>query len=534
MTGMSHPSNAWHPAAPRIDPPRSWSFLGLVIALMIGWVGVTGWFVTATKTVGSPDEAANQYFMRQLAATGQYRVDSGLPAEVNQVLYPRSASRMGPDLASGSFLGLVQAGAVVVGVFGVGAERFLIPVLALVALMTTYFILRRFWSRTWAMLTTVLIAVHPAWFGQMTDPYLHNGAFTALLVISGWALLRLLERPTAWRSVIAGLLFGGALYFRPVEAMWAVPLVMILLLARKLWWQLLVLGGLTLLVQVPWLLVNRELYGSLLSSAYTPSGVFTDSAGAEVVTAPAKVLFTPPGGMWSWHWLSSVWWYIIVLGSPVSVLALLALGRYLRRVARGVKVLKLSLMAIPIIFLLAYYGTWDLYPVSTASQIGWFASYVRYWLIIYVALCVGASLALQKMWSRQVAVGAMAVLIGLQILTTVGHVNSGVLQRLAADRTGRDRQAFILDRTEPTSLIIAGAQDKYLLGLRRVASTWPTDPVGLQAVRDTVALRPVYLYGTLNQFSTTQLREQLEQYGLTLGPVHHRGSDSLWPILPKL
>lgn len=532
---MNNPSNAWNPTTLRTDPPRSRGFLVLVIALMIGWVSVTGWFVTTTKTVGSPDEAANQYFMRHLAATGQYRVDSGLPSETNQLLYPRSAMRLGADLASGSFLGLVQAGAGVIKVFGVGSERFLTPVLALLALIAAYLVLRRFWDRTWALLTTVLIAVHPAWFGQMTAPYLHNGAFTALLVVSGWALLRLLERPTPWRSVLMGIVFGASLYFRPIEVIWLAPIVAVILIARKSWWPLFIVGALTAIAQLPWLLVNHQLFGAWLSSAYTPSGIFTGGEDvAEVVTAPAKLLFTPPGGAWSWHWLSSVWWYLIVLGSPVSALALIAEGQYLRRAVKGIKAFKLGLIALPIIFLLVYYGTWDLYPVSTASQVGWLASYVRYWLIIYVALCIGASLALQKMFNRKLAIGAMVAVIGLQILTTVGHVNSGIVHRLAADRTGRDRQTFILQQTEADSLVIAGQQDKYLFGQRRVAFAWPTSEAGFQAVQKTVVNRSVYLYGTLNQFSDDRLRSQLAPYGLTLGSVKRLGSDSLWQILPKL
>lgn len=506
----------------------------MVICLAVAWVGVTSWMVTTTKTVGSPDEAANQYFMRQLAATGHYRVDSGLPPEANQNLFPRSSARFGADLASGSFLGLVQAGAVIIKIFGVGAERFLTPLLGLAALWTSYLVLRRFWNRTWALLATGLIAVHPAWFGQMTAPYMHNGAFTALLIISGWGLMRLLERPTLRRVVVMGSLFGAALFFRPVEALWVVPVIIVALVARKLWIPLIIVGGLTLVLQMPWLLANRELYGSWLASGYTPAGVFTDSVDVvETVTAPAKLLFTPPGGTWSWHWLSSVWWYLIVLGSPISVLAIMTLGRYLRRAAKGIKAFKLTVLALPMLFLMVYYGTWNLYPTSTSSQIGWLASYVRYWLILYVAMSVGASAAVHRMFSRQVAFGVMIGLIGLQLFSTVAQANSGIRARLAADQTGRERQAFILEKTSADSLVIAGQQDKYLFGKRRVAFALPSDPAGLTAVQKTVQLRPVYLYGTLNQYSETRLRTQLEPYRLTLSPTQHHGSDSLWQIIQR-
>lgn len=529
---MSQRSNAWNPAPPRTDPPATKTFLVVARLLILAWILVISWFVVSIKTTGSPDEAANKYFMRQLAASGQYRVDSGLPAEVNTVLYPRSSTRQGQFLASGSFLGLVQAGAVVINIFGVGAERFLTPLVALIALILLYLFLRRFWDRWWALGTTVLVALHPAWFGQMTNPYLHNGLFTAMLVIAGWAMVRLLERPTWWRTVLAGLFFGGALYFRPVEALWTVPIVVVLLAARKLWWQLTLMGLVTILAQLPWLLVNQELYGSALSSAYTQAGVFSDGEDVvEVVAAPAKLLFTPPGGAWSWHWLSTTWWYVIVLGSPISVLAVMALGKYLRRTMSAIKTLKLSLLAVPVVFLLVYYGTWDLYPTSTASQIGWHASYVRYWIMLYVALTVGAVVAIQKLFFGRMKVVVMAALLAVNLTTTFFHVNSGVRQRLAADRVGQERQNFILRSTEPDSFVIAGQQDKYLFGQRRIAYAWPKDTAGLTAVKNTVVVRPVYLYGTLNQFSERQLQTQLMPYNLALGGKAMHGSETLWKII---
>lgn len=529
---MSQSNNVWEPAVPRNDPPASKVFVIVVGLLIVAWVVATSWFIASVSTIGSSDEAANQYFMRQLAATGDFRTDSGLPSDVNAVLHPRSSTSQGQYLIPGSFLGILQVGAVVINVFGVGAERFMTPLVALIALVLLYLFLRRFWNRWWALVATVLVAVHPAWFGQMVNPYLHNGLHTAMLVIAGWGMVRLLERPTFWRTVLNGLLFGGALYFRPVEALWTVPIVIVLLTARKLWWQLMVMGFVTVLLQLPWQMANHDLYGSWLSSAYTPSGVFTDgNEVASVVTAPAKLLFTPPGGAWSWHWLSTTWWYVIVLGSPTTILAIMALGRYLGRTMNGLKTLKLSLLAVPVIFLLVYYGTWDLYPMSTSSQIGWHASYVRYWIILYVALTVGAVVAVQKFFSGPTKVAVIVVLMVVNLTSTLFHVNSGVRQRLAADRTGQERQAFILRSTEPESFVIAGQQDKYLFGKRRVAFAWPNDSAGLMAVKNTVAVRPVYLYGTLNQFSETKLKTQLVPYGLTLGKKMSLGSETLWQII---
>lgn len=497
---------------------------------IVGWVALTSLLVLSISSIGSPDEAANQAFIRQYAATGEYTIPSGLSPESTQIFHPRSVLPQGDRLAPGSFLGLVQAGAMVVRVFGVGAERFLLPTLGLIGLWALYLVVRRFWSRWWSLAAVALVAVHPAWFGQLTAPYLHNGAFMAMLLVSGWAILRLLERPTFLRSVVMGIVFGLTLFFRPVEALWTVPLVMVLLIARRLWWPLIVVGTLTVAWQLPWLLANRELYGSWLSSAYTPAGVWQAETGSATGVAPAKIFFTPPGGTWSWHWLSSVWWYLIVLPSPVSILALVALGRYLRRAARGVKVVKLLLLSLPIIFFLVYYGTWNLYPTSTSSQIGWFASYCRYWLPIYVAFCIGAVVAIQAIFTRRFRFVVLSIVFVTCGFATVAHANSGVLQRLSASQTGEERRSFILRQTEPSSLVIAGQQDKYLFTQRRVANRWPENEPAFLQLKTVVNERPVYLYGTANQYSERRLRSQLEPYGLTLGTKKNLGSETLWSI----
>lgn len=522
----------WYAAPPRDEsPPTRW-FLVVAIASVVTWLVLTGWIVTHTSTVGSPDEAANQLFTQHLATTDSYRISTGLTAAQTAVIHPRSVAVQGSDLLPGSFLGLVQAGALMAKVFGLGAERFLTPLLTLVALVALYLIFRRFWGRWWALLGVTLLAIHPVFFEFATLPYLHNGAFAAMLVVAGWCLLRLLEQSSPGRSLLFGLAYGLALFFRPVEVLWTGPIVAVILLVRPGGWRWLGLAAAaTLTCQIPWLLVNHQLFGSWLSSGYTPSGVFSDAAGLSAVATPVMRLFTPPGGQWSWHWLSSTWWFLILLLPTWSVMAVVSLGVYFRRkYTTPSKALKLSLISLLGVFPLVYYGTWNLYPQIPAAKIGALASYARYWLPLYVAMTPGVILVLRRITPRWLLVGVVGMMVVSQLTVIITQPVSGLQARFAADRQARQRRQFMLGQTPVSAVIVAGSQDKYLYDARLTIFALPSTKTSWSIFQQLVQARPVFLLAAPNQYNLPQLIDQLTIQHLQLSDEVTVNRDQLWRI----
>lgn len=534
LADLSAPIKVSWSASTYHDDTRSSLVFRLAAGLAIlGWLSVTGWIVTKTQTVGSPDEASNAYFMSVLAKTGQYRVDTGLPAEAVNYVRPRSIAVQGQFLASGSFLGLVQAGALTIRLFGLGAERFLTPLLSLGGLMAVFFIFRRFWGRWWALLGTVLIALHPAFFEFATLPYLHNGAFVACLMIAGWALLRLLERPGIFLAIGFGLAYGAALLFRPVEVLWTAPAVGIILLARKLWRELLIAIVVVIVVQSPWLLTNRDIYGSWLSSGYTPSGVFTDDVGTAAVAEPAKRLFTPAGSAWSWHWLSSAWWYFVLFMPAWSAMALIALIRYFRRkYVTWSKALKLTVLSLIGIFPLVYYGSWNLYPDTAASVNGALASYVRYWVPLYLMMVPGVIITLRFLSRRWMVVAVAVVMVISQAVIVWSHPVAGLAVRFSGDKSHRAIRDFVLRQTEPQAVVIAGQKDKYFQGDRLAGYRLPQDENGWSALNELVKLRPTYLYVALYQYNMDKVIGDSQAHGLRLEVAGNLGRDILYRFTP--
>lgn len=531
QTPQANPAERWYAAAPRPEVPPTTTFTITAIFLAVMWLAVTGWIVTRPLTFGSPDEAANHYFMTVLVQTGHNRVNTGLPDDVLAYLHPRSMTVQAAFLAPGSFLGLIQASAMVIKTFGAGTERMITPLLSLGGLLAAFFIFRRFWGRWWALLGAGLIAIHPAFFEFATLPYLHNGAFVAALMIAAWALLRLLERPSWHLSGGFGLAFGAALFFRPVEGLWTVPAVLILLVARKLWRELLLAGVIVLLVQLPWLLADRQVFGSLFASAYTPSGIFNDATGGESIIAPVHRLFTPAGGVWSWHWLSSAWWYFFLLVPAWSAMSLVAISRYFRRkYVTWSKSLKLTVISLVGVFPLVYYGTWNLYPATPAADVGALASYVRYWLPLYIIMAPGVIVILQLLRRRWLIVCLALILGGSQIGVLWVHPVSGLRARLAADAKNRVIRTAVVQATEPNAILIAGHDDKYFQDQRLSAFRLPQNDSDWKILKKLQSLRPVYLYAAVGAVNISAAQNTMATYGLQISQMLTIGRDTLWKI----
>lgn len=518
----------WFPSS-FIDRTRpSLLFRYIAALLVIGWMSTTGWIVLSTTTLGSPDEAANQLFIQHLATTGQYRVDEHTTAEVLKSIHPRSTAVKGQFLASGSFVGLVQVGAVLQKIFSSAGVRMFTPLLSLAGLWAMFFVFRRFWSRWWALFAVALIALHPAFFEFATLPYLHNGAFVAGLLITGWGLLRLLERPTTVNAILTGAAFGLALLFRPVEVLWTAPAIAIVLIARKLWRELGIVALLTIVFQLPWLIANQSMYGSLLSSGYTPNGLLQDESGAVSLLAPAKSVITPPGGQWSWHWLSSVWWYYILFLPSWSLLSIIALGRYLKRkFINWQKILKLTLICVVGVFPFVYYGTWNLYPQLPASVNGALASYVRYWIPLYIVMTPGVIIILRSFSRRWICMAAGILLLITQVVLIWSHPVSGLAARFRGDRQHAATRQYILTHTPSDAVVFAGPADKYILDQRFAVYQIPSVNIDWQLMHDVVAQRPTYVFANPG-YITPSLLSAAVSHGIDILNISQQGNEALY------
>lgn len=514
----------------RVSPPRAWfAWFGLIV-----YIGLIIGIAHRATPYGSPDEAANAFFVHQQATSGQAMVQTDLTSAELAYAHPRSMVVQGNRLLSASFLGLVQVGGWAEHWFGLEASRLVVPVLSILAVMAFYSLLRRFWSPGWSWLGTALLAANPVWVQFQTLPMFHNGAFVSMLVITGYCLRRQFERPS-WRWAAAvGVAYGLALYFRPVEVFWTGPLIAIVLLTmpgRWKWFPTVVI--VTAIIQLPWLLADRSLYGSVLATGYTPESPVAINSTSSLATSLNRLL-TPPGG-WSLHFLSSAWWYFFLLLPANSALAVSAMVIYFRRkFVDWHKIVKLGLVSLLVVFPLAYYGSWDLYPLLPASNVGSLSSYSRYWLPLYLAMIPGMVLILKRLVARPVLLSMVViVLLGSQIVMIGWHPGSGLAVRWQRQDQAVALRTGVLDHTPASAVIIAGQADKYLVDQRLTGSSLPTTETQWTALRSLVTDHHVFILQSAAGRTIDQLRSLLASHHLALSSPVTVTHDQLWQVIPS-
>lgn len=531
MPGIDTQPVRWQPAPPRTEPPASRAFFITAGLSALLWLLSIGWIAVTSVGLRSPDEAVNRYFIQRLATTGNLTVETGLLPVQLEVLRPRSVVVDGSTIKPGSFLGLIEVGGLIQRLSGAVGVRLLTPLIIFAGCVALFRVFRRFWGRWWSLLGVIAVAFHPAIFTYSTLPYLHNGAFLGSLMISGWCLLRLLEYPTFFRAIVAGLAFGGALFFRPIEAIWTAPLIIILLFARRLWLPAVVFVLGVVIVQLPWLIMNITTYGSMLTTAYTPSGVFNSESALSTISEPTRRLLTPPGGVWNWHWLSSAWWYLVLLTPVWSLMAVLATGAYVKRkFGSWKKVVKLSLIGVVALFPLVYYGTWDLYPTTPAQDVGVYAGYVRYWLPYYVAMAAGVVVLLRQLRQPALVLAVFTFMLGSQIIAIWNHPASGLRSRMSSDDRVQQQRLGVLLNTEDDAIIIAGQHDKQFFDLRLSVPRLPQLDADWVHLKSVARSRPLYYYAAPGDGALEGNETQLIQFGFEVRERARIGNDVLFRL----
>lgn len=511
-------------------------FAGVLAAL---WLVLASMVVTKQgDQYGSPDERANDFFITRLAHVGTLSFRPGLSVEALSTFHPRSMFVHGETLSPGSFVGFIQLSALVDRIFGGWPiHRYLTPVLGLLALVSLYGIFRHFWERSWSLLGVALIAAHPAVFAYWTAPFMQNGAFTALLVLAGYYLLRHHQEPSWKKLVIFAIVYGLAICVRPIEIIWTGPMVLVVLCAMPRGYRWVALAvPVALALQTPWLIADAGVYGSPLTSAYTPEGVFTSAAGTQTFLTPIFRVLTPAGGQWSWHWLSSFWWYLVMLVPAWSVAAAVSLFLYFRRkFVQPVKILKIGLIILLTSFLGSYYGSWDLYPGANAAQVGAFSSYARYWLPIFVAMGAGVIVLLRRVRPIHPALMVMLIVVMLtsQSMAIWSHPVSGLSSRAHQAQTFRTKLAAVEVLVPTDGLILAGHYDKVFWPQRLTSFSYASTPSALSVLSQVAAERSVFMYVTPHQFGLKTVNDSLSSVGLKIGHIWKIQGDQLWEVTKK-
>lgn len=509
--------------------------VGLCFALMIGWLALLSFYAIQYAGYDYPDEAANAFFAGRYAQTGQFHYPTGLTAAQLDIYRPRSVAVAGTDYVPGSFLGFITLqGLLLRG--GTFAPFVFTGLIFIGALASWYRLVRRYWERSWALLSVGILITIPAVAVYQTLPWLHASLFTSFLIITGLALVRFQERQTWWRAIVIGLAYGAALFIRPIEVVWTGPAIAaVMIVHRKGWHYLIGTAVVTMIIQAPWILVGLQTFGTVLASGYSSQGIslaVVPDAAISGKLAWYRIL-VPPGG-WSWHFIPAAWESLVMLLPALSAMTAVALLAYFRRkFVQPIKIIKIGAICLIGLYYLIFYGSYDL-NINGPVLAGVISSYVRYWLPLFVAMAAGATTFVRLVTRRRLRLAwpLAAVVIGVNIWTTLGHFNGGLLALHRQDVRFQAIVQQIKAQTESNSLIITGRYDKVLLGYRLVSFYQPTTPSDWSLVAGVAAARPVYVIGSIVTARLETWQSTAAAHGLVATAVAPIDGDTLWRLRP--
>lgn len=494
------------------------------LVLMLGFIlAFYAFQISQPYIFRSPDEAANQRFLNRISEGKSLSVPYPLTRDEQQYFAPRSVSFANGTMQPGSFLGFILFLGILKGLAGQGGIIALQVVTFIGALYCWYRIVRRYWEPKWAMASILLFASHPVVVQFVTLPLFHAGLLLSGLCLTSLLLLRYQEAPSWKRAIWVGIALGATLFIRPSEVIWIGPAVAVLVLARtKSLAHLAILFGAVLGMQVPWMVVSHQVFGSFLATGYTPGGITTGLTQSSSRWQSIVSLVTPAGGIWNWAFLRHVWDYAIALFPVYSLATAISLAWYFRRkFVHWTKVVKIGLMIGLLMHLLAYYGTWELYGGALPSAFGAWNSYDRYWLPLFAGTVAGVIVFFRGVvqWSFKKSVPLVTLMLLVNIWVVWMHPVAGLRARNERSLVERQLKTSVLERIPTNGILFAHGPDQIFAADMPTSFYLPSSPDSWKALAGIVQRIPVYFLFDAKGKTVTMWNTEAQSYNLNVERV---------------
>lgn len=569
----------------------------LVAAIAIVYFCTLSWLSFGVPHVfTSPDENANFTFASTFAATGDLVIKDGVNALLHGALHPRSTVVLGTLTLPGSFVGwpmiVGSIGAITSFAGGMNpaltAMLLVTPILVMLALAAWWGIARRLGPSTgsgsssdvrFAWIATALLALHPAFWYYASRGMMHNVPFVCVLIIAVWLVQRKVksEKEKVGSGIarigLAGLLVGIALCIRTNEALWVLPLAMLLVYkcetSQRAVSTAIRIAALLVGITIPLIglgAVNAHLYGSPFATGYTTTTNYElrttndetqalAPAAIEVRSSPFEALL--PFGFHPRAMVKNVWHYGVALFPWMTVIAVAGMGIVLRASSHhpqpllrqeGSRSTWRTLLWVTLglaTWLGVVYGSWSFHdnPDPTAMTIG--DSHLRYWLPLFVLSTLFAARAICSFArAKDVPAGRLYATVPLIAIATLSSIlvfggDDGLVhtrQVLFASAAKRDG---VMAATEDNAIIVVDRADKFLFPYRRVLQPLRSDAT-YAVLADAEKLAPLYYYGIpFPETDMTYLNDvKLASLGLRIDVVQAIGDETLYriserPLVPQ-
>lgn len=563
--------------------------IALAVAALFGGYALLNW--TAPPLANSPDEMANRFFAETYAVESRLYAFTSLNYFADGRIHPRSIRVVDDVLVPVGFVGLPLIYGLLAKVAGLAALPYFTAFAAVMAVLVWGQLVGHWFGARVGRFAAIILAVCPVWWYWASRAFMPNIFFLASAIIAAWFFfttpVRRVSARLGWNRLdqigFADAAFGGtflalALGVRMAEAYWIGGVILLLAAWRwrsTPWIRLAVFLATAAVAVLPFLATNQSLYGSWFATGYAaadgsvPLMGLPEGGGARLLgplrpflfplgfaprTALSRFLTVAILPFW-WWWLAIIVSYGVakmrsdeavrprsgLLHSFTSSL-LHFFSRLTKRPAgaagpRNVDRTYAVAAAAISLWLIFFYGSWNVQDNPAPGLITIGSSYYRYWLPIFVLATVPLAGALARWWDSRSRwlrpAGA-----GLMVLLAIAgpwQAWAAPQEGLAALRQNLKRSAGVMERllilVPSGSIVVADRADKWIFP-QRLVITPLRDEGTFAALANLKRKRPLFYYGiTLPSADLDFLRRvRLAPLGLGAEPLETFGEETLYAL----
>lgn len=401
----------------------------------------------------APDESANYIFAKLYAQTGELKIEENYNLYTADIMHPRSLRSDYGNIKPVSFLGIILIYGKLASLFSYKIIPFLSPFFASLGIIAFYFLIKKIFNKSNALLSVFLLASFPPYIYYTARSMFHNVLFTVLLIFSLTFLvyafhnskkkknffkikkkqaslfksnkfvykhfnLRKINYLSYFFLALSGIFLGLSIITRSSELLWILPLFIFLWIfnIRKIGFlKLLIFLAFVFVAMLPAGFYNKILYGSYFYGGYSEmnsSLIGLTKAGLDLVKAMPGARLDIVGGAshkikeilfhfglhprfslkMAYEYFVKMFYWIFWPAFLGFLIFLFQARKYKKR-----HFMYLGGLIIISFVLIIYYGSWEFHDNPDVSHYTIGNSYTRYWLPVYLGVLPFASLFIMRL-----------------------------------------------------------------------------------------------------------------------------------------
>jgi len=510
---------------------------------------------------GSPDETANYTFTKLYSEEGTLKIYEKYNLIVNDIIHPRSTQSEFGKIKPVSFLGIILIYGTLAKIFSFKIIPYLTPIFAGIGIVYFYFLIKKIFGKTNALMSAFLLAFFPVYIYYSSRSMFHNVLFTDLLVVGLYYAISAVDKKNNVLknniySSLAGIFTGLAIITRTSEALWILPVFLVLWVfnIKKFGITKLVLFlSFLFLAIMPMFYWNQILYDSPLSGGYPEMNSALKNIAAEsvqIISANSDNLGQETKsylrevknnlfyfGFQEFKSLESFNNYFVkmfpLLFWPAAFGVILFMFHATKwKKANWAYLISFAVLSLILVF---YYGSWDFHDNPNPASITIGNSYTRYWLPIYLGAIPFAGLFIIKITkilkNKYIIFFSRALIILYISFSSINFVLAGSEEGLtySLEKNNQDRIQYneVMKLTEDNSVIITYYHDKLFFPERKVIVGLFDDNFMIYEYAILADYLPIYYYNfTLPANDLEYLNNRrLKDFGLMMKKVEEINED---------